>query len=237
MISDYAKLGVSETADLSAIKKAFRKKMKELHPDLAEGEESVERHILFVEVRRAYQRLCAEKSDAGGGAASPVGRASMPGRAFAARSDSGGEVGAQPAVHADPAYVFYKNGMRFFMRIHPSQWNLETGRRLNTTIAGHEQDQDKIRRKVMDLVGLFPKAYYYFSIVVNEYPDSPWARDAGDKMNVIEERTLRYKKIIESFSSWNKDPKEEAREFQEKYGAGKPGQAVVDKIRAQWEKQ
>jgi outer membrane protein assembly factor BamD (BamD/ComL family) len=50
------------------------------------------------------------------------------------------------------------------------------------------------------LVKLFPRAYYYFSIVVHEYPHSVWFQDAREKMTLIEERTTRYRKIIESFS-------------------------------------
>lgn len=58
------------------------------------------------------------------------------------------------------------------------------------------------RAKVMELIKLFPKAYYYFSIVVHEYPDSPWNADALEKMKLIEDRTRIYMKILESFDAW-----------------------------------
>jgi outer membrane protein assembly factor BamD (BamD/ComL family) len=59
----------------------------------------------------------------------------------------------------------------------------------------------------MELVGLFPRAYYYFSIVVHEYPKSEWYDDAREKMELIETRIGMYKKIIESFTTWNIDKK------------------------------
>jgi hypothetical protein len=188
MISDFQVLGIEETADVSIIKSAYRKKMKELHPDLAEEGESFQRHLMFIAVSAAYKRLL-------GSARSEEAEVPRSPEPPAADQES-------LAVHADPAYVFYRTGMKYFMLIHPSQWN-ETQRMLNTKIAGKDEDQELIRQKVMDLVKLFPKAYYYFSIVIHEYPDSVWAYDAAVKTKLIEDRTKRYRHIIESFSSWN----------------------------------
>ena len=68
-----------------------------------------------------------------------------------------------------------------------------------------EKELVKIQNKVRNLVKLFPKAYYYFSIVIHEYPDSVWFHDSKEKMSLIEERTVRYKKIIESFTEHAKE--------------------------------
>ena len=51
----------------------------------------------------------------------------------------------------------------------------------------------------IDRTGQFPKAYYYFSIVVHEYPESDWAFDAREKLGLIEARIGMYRKILESF--------------------------------------
>lgn len=194
MINDYQVLGIEATKDVSVIKSAYRKKMKELHPDLAGDGDPFQRHILFIAVSSAYKRLLgsATPDTAEAPSPEPPRHAETP---VAVDQDG-------LAVHADPAYVFYRTGMKYFMLIHPSQWN-ETQRMLNTKIAGKDEDQELIRQKVMDLVKLFPKAYYYFSIVVHEYPDSVWAYDAAVKTKLIEDRTKRYRHIIESFSSWN----------------------------------
>jgi DnaJ domain len=201
MISDCRILGIEETEDEAAIKRAFRKKVKELHPDLAAGEDALRKHALFVQLCDAYKRLL--------GRARPDSR---PRPAAKGAPKAGGLV-----AYSDPAYAFYKAGMRILMKIHPSQWNIDTQRMLNTKIAGSEGDQELIKRKVLDLVGLFPKAYYYFGLVVHEYPESDWAFDAQEKMDRIEERIGRYRRIIESFSSWNVDEKASIARYREKY--------------------
>jgi hypothetical protein len=190
MISDFRILGIEETDDVSLIKSAFRRRAKELHPDLSTNEDAIERHDLFTQVCKAYRRL--------------LDRATKPepaARGGKAPALSGNEV----APHADQAYVFYRQGMRLFMSIHPPQWNIDAGGLLNTRIAGQDGEQEIIQGKVMGLVKLFPRAYYYFSIVVHEYPESEWAFDASGKMGVIEERIGMYRKIIQSFTSWNVD--------------------------------
>jgi hypothetical protein len=202
MISDYRILGIEETGDVAAIKSAFRKRVKELHPDLASDEDPLERHALFVELCDAYRRLLG---------LAPAGPAARP-RAGAVSASAGRAL----VAHSDPAYAFYKAGMKFLMKIHPSQWNVDTQRMLNTRIAGDEEEQELIKRKVLDLVGLFPKAYYYFGIVVHEYPESAWAYDAQEKMGKIEERIGMYRRIIESFTSWNADKKDAIRRYREK---------------------
>jgi hypothetical protein len=213
MISDCRILGIDETRDISAIKSAFRRKMKELHPDLAPGDDPLKAHALFVGVCEAYRRLLGRLGST---------TAEMP---IAPRADDGQGL----VAYSDPAYAFYKAGMRHLMRIHPSQWNLDTQRMLNTRIAGSEDDQEVIKGKVLDLVRLFPKAYYYFSIVAHEYPDSAWAFDAQEKMGKIEERIGRYRRIIESFSSWNVDKKDAIRQYQTKYGEHREMRESVNK--------
>ena len=203
MLSDCRILGIEETGDEAAIKRAFRKRVKELHPDLAAGEDALRKHELFVQLCEAYKRLLGRER--------PYSR---PRPAAKGAPNSGGLV-----AYSDPAYAFYKAGMSILMKIHPSQWNIDTQRMLNTRIAGSEVDQELIKRKVLDLVGLFPKAYYYFGIVVHEYPDSDWAFDAEEKMGRIEERIGRYRRIIESFSTWNRDEKAEVDRYNEKYKA------------------
>jgi hypothetical protein len=202
MVSDFRILGVEEDADLSAVKRAFRKRAKELHPDLSTPQDAMKRHDLFIEVCRAYRRLLDR--DQPRQSTAPKGRA--------APGDGGGLV-----PHDDQAYVFYRQGMKSFMSIHPSQWNLDAGRMLNTRIAEQDEEQEEIKKKVMELVRLFPRAYYYFSIVVHDFPDSDWAFDAAEKMGKIEERMGRYRKIIESFTAWNRDSKGMIEEYRARY--------------------
>lgn len=95
--------------------------------------------------------------------------------------------------------------MRFFMAIHPDAWE--------TKSYGDSLDEEA-KAKVQELVRLFPRAYYYFGLVASEHPDSPWARDARDKMTSIERGTRRYKNIIDSFGAWRKAGLERGREIE-----------------------
>jgi hypothetical protein len=199
MISDFQILGIEETEDKALIKSAFRRRAKELHPDAAAPGELLERHDLFVEVCKAYRRLMGSPGE----------------RAQPERSRSRPAGATELSLHADQAYAFYRAGMRHFMKIHPSQWNIDTSRKLNTRIAGKDEDQAIIRDRILELVKLFPKAYYYFSIVVHEYPGSGWASDAAEKMQQIEKRIGMYRHIIESFSTWNVDKKAAIARFRE----------------------
>ena len=148
-------------------------------------------HLLFIQVNQAYQRLIGQLANRD----TPVDKTSS---STSAENDA-------VVQHKDPAYVFYKTAMTHFMKIHPSQWSVESKKILTKPSPLKEQELEKIKDKVRNLVKLFPKAYYYFSIVVHEYPNSVWFQDAKEKMALIEERTIRYKKIIESFTEHAKE--------------------------------
>jgi hypothetical protein len=184
LLTDYQILRIQENADVSTIKSAYRKIVKEIHPDVTHG--SFEKHLLFIQINQAYQRLMhRHKADA-----APA--------AIKLKTGISKETGI--IQHKDPAYVFYKAGMKEYMKIHPSQWNAELPNITENPGPEDFRKLEEIKEKVRNLVKGFPKAYYYFSIVVHEYPGSVWYQDALEKMTLIEERTIRYKKIIESFT-------------------------------------
>lgn len=205
MISDYEILGITQTDDISLIKKAYHKRVKDLHPDTASDEAAVKTHFLFVQVCRAYKRL-AEKHKT----ESSVHQLqkNTENKSFS-QKPAGEPKTLSLAAHKDPAYVLYKKGIEIFSRIHPSQWKTAEKSVIATEIGDDKESQKKSKALVIDLVRLFPKAYYYFSLVVNDYPDSPWYADSVEKMNLIEKRMNTYKKIIVSFSSWNDYKKKE----------------------------
>ncbi len=184
MISDFQILGISPTDDISIIRGAYRKRVKESHPDVVKDNDSINNHLLFIQITKAYQRLISRCTK--NGSEKPV-------------VQSIEHDGKQLTRYKDPAYSFYREGMKYFMKIHPSEWKLESHRMLESTIPGNEKDRDIIKNKVKEIFKTFPNAYYYFSIVANEYPDSRWSIDSRDKMRIIEERTNMYKKIIDSF--------------------------------------
>jgi len=241
MISDFRLLGIEATEDLALIKSAFRRRAKELHPDLSTDENALGRNDLFAAVCKAYRRLVEmaksragiESPNAAPGAAAPG--AAVPG---AEASRSGKPAGSGLAAYADPAYAYYKQGIKHFMRIHPSQWAREDEETGTAKYPESAEERDEARLKVLSLVKLFPKAYYYFSIVVSEHPDSEWAFDAREKMGKIEERIVRYRKIIESFEAGADSGADRgAREYRIRYEELEKARKAVRKDQAKlWER-
>jgi hypothetical protein len=202
-MDDFSILGIAETRDPRLVKEAFRARAKELHPDMiGSGGDPLEGHYLFIALVRAYRRAlagCASpKAPARSGAEEDRPAASAAGPVPPARTRGEGFL----ALHKDPAYVLYRTGMRYYMAIHPAAWNL-----------GSRTSDEEMKAKVGKLLGLFPKAYYYFGLVTSEHADSPWAADARDKMDVIERRSSAYRKILESFGAWRRAGKERGREL------------------------
>jgi curved DNA-binding protein CbpA len=223
MISDFKILGINETDDISAIKKAYHSRIKQLHPDTTDDLSLINNHYLFVEVCKAYQRL--------------VSKTYLKSKNEDRFVINDNFTNSKTIVeHKDPAYVYYRNGIKIFTKIHPSEWKEKEKSVIATEIGDDEESQREAQKKVMSLVNLFPKAYYYFSIVVNDYPESVWVSDSKDKMKLIEERMLRYKSIIESFSSWKDYKIKEKERYQNMMKTTKDKyEELHDKMRKEWE--
>lgn len=194
-MTDFQILHIEPTKDLSVIKAAFRKLAKEIHPDI--NDSTFTNHVKFILLQQAYHRLL--KADD-----KPVLAKSSETKPFApkpvpATGTSRVNFGLIPT--RDPAYSFYKAGIREYTKVHPSVWS-HKGKSI--LLAVDKEDLDHLKEtenKVRQLIKAFPKAYYYFSIVVNDFPDSMWVLDAQEKLKKIELQTIRYRSIIESFIS------------------------------------
>ncbi len=184
MINDYSILSISETNDITIIKKAFRARVKDLHPDVSNASIVVQNHFLFIEVCNAYERLSKKVKE---GTPQVVLKTPITNQQI------------EMQKHQDPAFVYYKTACKYYELVHPSHWNIDK----TITINGKTDEENKLQKatmeKVKELVNFFPKAYYYFSIVIHEYPDSVWFHDSQEKMLLIEKRMKTYKNIIESF--------------------------------------
>jgi hypothetical protein len=200
MISDYKILGIEETKNIDVIKSAYRKRVKEVHPDNTKDDDKLKNHLLFIQINNAYKRIIKTVDE----------------RLICNnKTDLYKRHGKDIVLHKDPAFAYYKMGMSLFMKIHPNRWNKErTVLPIKTT---EKDEQEKIEQQniVKELMGLFPKAYYYFSIVIHEYPESIWAADAEEKISKIEERTKQYIRIIESFDGYDIIDKERTKRLNE----------------------
>ncbi|RPJ05118.1 MAG: hypothetical protein EHM28_12760 [Spirochaetaceae bacterium] len=200
MQTDNEILGITEGAGQAEIRDAYRKIVKEIHPDVAREKDVLKNHLQFIRVNQAYGRLL--KGSARKSRSIQTDKTTRYAEAAPVMTGIAGIV-----RHKDPAYAFYKTAMNCFMKIHPSQWNIDVKQILSNPHPGQKKELEMVQEKVRNLVKLFPRAYYYFSIVANEYPESVWCRDASEKMLLIEERTIRYRKIIESFTEHAKTVK------------------------------
>jgi hypothetical protein len=186
MRTDYDVLGITETKDISEIKSAYRKIVKEVHPDVATSGDPFKNHLRFIQITKAYERLTSS---------SPKGR-TKPSRTATRRASAESGI----VQHKDPAYAYYKTAMNYFRAIHPSFWRVDVSSALAKPSPMREEELAAIQTKTRALLGLLPRAYYYFSIVVHEHPESVWTDDAREKMRRIEDRTAMYKRIVESFT-------------------------------------
>jgi hypothetical protein len=207
-MDDFGILGIGWTLDPAVVKEAYRARAKELHPDLAnpdeEDESLLERHLRFIALSQAYRRILAGLSRR-----PTVAHRTQPPRP----TTKAGPSSTALMPHGDPAYALYRTGMKLYMAIHPSAW--DQGARILANDPSSDGGEDEVMRaKVGELILLFPRAYYYFSLVVTEYPDSPWAADARDKMETIERRSPAYARILESFGAWRRAGKERRREVE-----------------------
>lgn len=109
MTDPYSVLGITPGADDETIKKAYRKKCKEYHPDLHPGDPTAEEK--FKEVQAAYSEVMRIKSG-GGSAQSSYGSTSRQGYGQSGYGQSGGQ-------YQDPfgdfgfgpfGFGFYSNG-------------------------------------------------------------------------------------------------------------------------------
>jgi hypothetical protein len=209
MVSDFRILGVAEGADEESVKAAYRHRVKEVHPDHSSDENAFTNHLLFIQINQAYRRVLKKLAERPRSKpddpASPPPRARAPKPAMPQARPLAPEGGPGIVPHRDPAWVYYKTATTYFEQIHPAKWSLDTTRQLKRPVTPEDaKEQAEMRGIVQDLIRLFPKAYYYYSLVVDEYPDSVWSADASDKMRLIEDRTRLYKKILDSFGVWDR---------------------------------
>ncbi len=168
--------GISENSTLSDLKIAYRKKVKEFHPDLIANKDKIESHLLMIRINHAYNNL----------------------RNRFQRVEYNNITQKSAKSDKDFAYEFYKRGIDIYHSIHPSKWHRMRIESFFTK--GSEEAENKRNASIIeDLVKLLPDAYYYFSVIMNEFPQSIWAGDSKKKMVEIEKMTVRYTKIIESY--------------------------------------
>ena len=186
LLDDFKILGVEEGASMQEVHRAYIRRAKLLHPDLADYDPE-KCHLAMIRINRAYERLKRMH----GINPAPAVPASPPPHPEQKHH------GLLP--HGDPAYVYYRRGYELYREVHPSKWVFMKRRKV--TLSGTAEWRARMLIGVKEAFRKLPGAYYYYSIVANEYPESPWAPDAREKMAWVERQTDRYRKILAYYES------------------------------------
>jgi hypothetical protein len=105
--------------------------------------------------------------------------------------------GKAPAVVRDQGYAYYKQGIVFYRKIHPSVFYRT--RKLDKMYSGMERiDYEERLAKIREILIAFNISAYFFRKVSGEYSDSEWAHDARRKLALLEKLKLTYEKMLEA---------------------------------------
>ena len=168
-MTDIEILGLNEAFTFDELKRAFRIKSKQYHPD--KNQDNLNSHLAMIRLNQAYSNLHKQIKE------KPV---------LNNRKQT-----------KDTAFSKYKEGIRKFQSIHPSKWKSYSIEGLfDPSVINTHSETPSI---IQSLITLMAEAYYCFSTVVNEHESSPWYSDSIVKMKEIEKLTQRYMKIKESY--------------------------------------
>lgn len=178
MNPEYEILGITGELTFDNLKRAYRSRVKELHPDVKRNDDIHSANARMVLTIDAYETLLRELQD---GRDIPIDRK------------------AGPAD--DPAFELYKRGIELFQSVHPSKWKRVTFKSLFAQSESDDTDAAGTIEILARLMGNLGEAKYCFTRLINEYPGSVWAIDAQDKLGEIGRMDERYHRILESYRS------------------------------------
>ena len=94
-------------------------------------------------------------------------------------------------VKNEQDYIYYKTGMKYYRNIHP---NYFYKRNADTTFETKSYDEFI---STLDKIYLsFNLSEYNFKMVINEYPGSPYAEDAKEKIKLLKKLQKSYENIV-----------------------------------------
>lgn len=186
-------LGIKETSCFREIKSAYKKKVKQYHPDLSiDDDNKILNHLKMIQVNRAFfylkKKLKKEPE--------PEKPLEVNPAHFTEPYKTG-----MLTKYKDPGYAYYKQGFNLYTKIHPHSWHLPLKKEKFFSTIKRKETNEEVIKIVQGLLDILPKSYYFFSRVLEEYPESSWAYDAREKMIRIEKLTPIYVRIVRSLKS------------------------------------
>lgn len=174
--------GIGESYSKVELKQKYRELLKQYHPDLHNGD--AEYHYKIIRLNEAYGRLtgCASGPN---GASSTDELSSTNCARSRARPPASGVV-----HHKDPAYVYYKEGIRHYRAIYPSARPrvIKDLFRVRQLTMRPEEEAQLLERIFTE----FSRAIYYFTLVTTDYEESVWYADAQEKVHFLMRHLKRY---------------------------------------------
>lgn len=93
-----------------------------------------------------------------------------------------------------PDYIYYKLGIKYYKNIHPIMLYKNRSNKADGIYETKEFDELVSALNVIFLS--FNLSEYYFKKVIEDYPQSKWARDAKEKITVLKKLYKRYENIV-----------------------------------------
>ncbi|TVR35014.1 MAG: hypothetical protein EA404_01365 [Spirochaetaceae bacterium] len=205
--SYYATLEIAPHSSLDQVKAAYHGAAKRYHPDLFPDSERDRRQLKMMKINEAYMRIVADRmpretvSDQSAGD-KPVGAADE-GSAGAGPESAAGvsaaEIRNALAHPRDPAYTHYKLGFVFYTR-GCTQLYRKDPKIVRRQLAELKTYNYYVLDLALQALLSFERAYNYFLVVVEQYPDSIWVTDARNKLRRIQRFNEIYQRICENTS-------------------------------------
>lgn len=167
-----------DSSSADEIKKRYRELVKQNHPDLFPPDKRREQNLVLMEINEAY--LCL------------MGNNDAPVKQTAEAAPS---MNSSIVLHKDPAYAYYKSAIDHLNSgnyiFNWSRYSPKGGR------YHFDVRKSSLLKTAADALEHYRAAYSSFLKVCTGYPDSVWAKDSMDKLDVIEKLNGRYHEIIE----------------------------------------
>ena len=142
----YNILGLDQKASFAEIKSAYRKKVKQYHPDLsADDDQKIINHLKMIRVNRAFFHF--KKLFGRGPFVSKQKNHDVVHYAHTNNS-------TMLTKHKDPGYAYYKQGFALFSKIHPNSWYTPLKKEKFISTLKREETNDEVIKIVEELLEL-----------------------------------------------------------------------------------
>ena len=189
-------LGVSKNAAREEIRRAYRRRVMENHPDRFPREKKALQELLTMTLTEAYSALMASALPTEARSADPAREPNAP------RADQGMRSripSGSVAPHRDHAYAYYKQGfINFSLAIHGVA---EINRRLAAGRAAPPTRRYSAAEDIAQSLAFLQRAHGYFTRVIQEHAGSVWMADARMSIRRIERYTAIYRKILANIAA------------------------------------